>query len=112
MIHLKTKDTGLCVGSRIEKRSPVAWVSIAVLGLLTGCGQHTTLNEKQSGQSPNFWGRAMGWFAMAQVDILDYLPEDHPDRARLIEIVDNDPKGTGPFIWASMEYEKYTKVKH
>ncbi|MFH2115696.1 MAG: glycoside hydrolase family 88 protein [Spirochaetota bacterium] len=27
-----------------------------------------------SGCSPHFWGRAMGWYCMALVDILDYLP--------------------------------------
>lgn len=43
--------------------------------------------NKETGQSPNFWGRAMGWFAMAQVDILDFIPEDHPDRPQLIQIV-------------------------
>ena len=28
------------------------------------------------GHSPNFWGRSTGWWFMAMVDILDYLPED------------------------------------
>ena len=27
-----------------------------------------------TGRSPNFWGRAMGWYAMALVDTLDYFP--------------------------------------
>lgn len=27
-----------------------------------------------TGCSPHFWGRAMGWYCMALVDILDYLP--------------------------------------
>ncbi|TAM95283.1 MAG: glycoside hydrolase family 88 protein [Chitinophagaceae bacterium] len=27
-----------------------------------------------TGDSPNFWSRAMGWYAMALVDALDYLP--------------------------------------
>jgi unsaturated rhamnogalacturonyl hydrolase len=31
-----------------------------------------------SGCSPNFWGRAMGWYMMALVDVLDYFPQDHP----------------------------------
>lgn len=38
----------------------------------------------QSGQSPNVWGRAMGWYAMALVDVLDYVPADHPQRAKLV----------------------------
>jgi unsaturated rhamnogalacturonyl hydrolase len=33
----------------------------------------------QTGTSPNFWGRALGWYAMAIVDVLDYLPGIHPD---------------------------------
>ncbi|HEV7684122.1 MAG TPA: glycoside hydrolase family 88 protein [Pyrinomonadaceae bacterium] len=40
-----------------------------------------------TGRSPQFWGRAMGWYAMALVDVLDYFPEDHPQRARLIAIL-------------------------
>ena len=27
------------------------------------------------GHSPNFWGRSVGWYLMAIVDILDYIPE-------------------------------------
>jgi len=37
--------------------------------------------------SAEFWGRAMGWFGMATVDILDALPKDHPQRAQLIAVV-------------------------
>ena len=28
--------------------------------------------NKQTGQSPHFWGRALGWYAMALVDSLDF----------------------------------------
>ncbi len=38
----------------------------------------------QTGQSPNFWGRAVGWYAMALVDVLDYFPTNHPARPKLI----------------------------
>jgi unsaturated rhamnogalacturonyl hydrolase len=40
--------------------------------------------DKESGCSPHFWGRAMGWFAMALVDILDYFPKEHKDRPELV----------------------------
>lgn len=40
--------------------------------------------DKQTGLSPNFWGRSMGWYGMAMVDVLDYLPQNHPGRTRLI----------------------------
>ncbi|MCR5362572.1 MAG: glycoside hydrolase family 88 protein [Bacteroidales bacterium] len=29
----------------------------------------------KDGHSPNFWGRSVGWYLMAMVDILDYIPE-------------------------------------
>ncbi|GAB4018533.1 hypothetical protein GCM10028773_18510 [Spirosoma koreense] len=41
----------------------------------------------QTGQSPNFWSRAMGWYAMALVDVLDYVPATHPRRGELIAIL-------------------------
>lgn len=34
--------------------------------------------NQETGQSPGFWGRALGWYAMALVDVLDYIPMDHP----------------------------------
>ncbi|MCL6591085.1 MAG: glycoside hydrolase family 88 protein [Firmicutes bacterium] len=40
----------------------------------------------QTGCSPHFWGRAMGWYAMAVVDALDYLPVEHPKRGEIIGI--------------------------
>jgi unsaturated rhamnogalacturonyl hydrolase len=38
----------------------------------------------QTGCSPNFWGRAMGWYAMALVDVLDNFPKEHPKRKQLV----------------------------
>lgn len=40
--------------------------------------------DTATGLSPNFWGRAVGWYLMAAVDVLDDLPRNHPDRAALI----------------------------
>jgi unsaturated rhamnogalacturonyl hydrolase len=40
-----------------------------------------------TGRSPHFWGRAMGWYAMALVDTLDNFPPDHPQRGALIAIL-------------------------
>ncbi len=40
-----------------------------------------------SGRSPEVWNRAMGWYAMALVDILDLFPEKHPQRGELIRIL-------------------------
>jgi len=43
--------------------------------------------DSATGLSPNFWGRADGWYLMAAMDVLDYLPADHPDRAALVATV-------------------------
>jgi len=43
--------------------------------------------DPKTGCSPNYWGRAMGWYAMALVDVLDYLPLDHPGRIKILEIL-------------------------
>jgi unsaturated rhamnogalacturonyl hydrolase len=43
--------------------------------------------DKTTGRAPMFWGRAIGWYAMAIVDVLDFLPRDHPKRPELIAIL-------------------------
>tara|TARA_R110002049_G_scaffold287626_1_gene469770 strand:- start:11107 stop:12354 length:1248 start_codon:yes stop_codon:yes gene_type:complete len=40
--------------------------------------------DKKTGTSPHFWSRAMGWYGMAMVDVMDFLPEDHPGHERII----------------------------
>jgi len=42
--------------------------------------------DKDTGLSPNFWGRSMGWFVMALVDVIEYFPQNHPGRETLIQI--------------------------
>ncbi|WP_324757116.1 glycoside hydrolase family 88/105 protein [Sphingobacterium thalpophilum] len=41
----------------------------------------------QTGQSPNFWGRSIGWYYMAVIDVLDDLPARHPRRPALIQLL-------------------------
>ncbi|OAQ37913.1 glucuronyl hydrolase [Pedobacter psychrophilus] len=43
--------------------------------------------DKTTGNSPNFWGRAMGWYGMALVDVLENFPTDHPKRQELIDVL-------------------------
>jgi unsaturated rhamnogalacturonyl hydrolase len=43
-----------------------------------------TWADKTTGASSNFWGRAIGWYAMALVDVLDYFPKDHPARPEIV----------------------------
>jgi len=42
--------------------------------------------DPETGQSSNFWGRGMGWYGMALVDVLDFIPLDHPGRDSIIAI--------------------------
>jgi len=43
--------------------------------------------NKETGQSPNFWGRAIGWWFMALVDVLDFVPQNHPQRSELLRMI-------------------------
>jgi unsaturated rhamnogalacturonyl hydrolase len=40
--------------------------------------------DKTTGLSPEVWARAMGWYAMALVDVLDWMPKDHLQRRSLV----------------------------
>lgn len=42
--------------------------------------------DKSSGQSAHAWGRAMGWYCMAVVETLPFIPEDTPGRDELLDI--------------------------
>ncbi len=48
--------------------------------------------NKETGQSPHHWGRAMGWYACALVDTLDHI-ENTSDRDVLIKMVQNLAEG-------------------
>jgi unsaturated rhamnogalacturonyl hydrolase len=41
-----------------------------------------------TGLSQYFWGRAVGWYVMAIVDVLDHLPQEHAGRSDLIAILE------------------------
>ena len=43
--------------------------------------------NKETGTSLNFWGRGMGWYAMALVDVLDYFPKEHAKYDSIVAIV-------------------------
>lgn len=48
--------------------------------------------NKETGVSPHFWGRALGWYGMAMVDALDYFPAKHPGRDSIIAILNRFAK--------------------
>ncbi|RDE27565.1 glycoside hydrolase family 88/105 protein [Parageobacillus thermoglucosidasius] len=69
-IHMKDPKTGLLYHAWDEKRE-TPWSNSA-----TGC-------------SPEFWGRSIGWYGAALVEMLELLPENHVGRKELIESLRN-----------------------
>lgn len=59
--------------------------------------------DKETGLSHHFWGRSVGWWYMALVDVLDFVPKNHPNRQALIDMVrglaDNIPNFQHDGIW-------------
>ena len=45
----------------------------------------------ETGCSPNFWSRSMGWYVMAMVDVLDYMPEGE-NREMLLKMLKRTAK--------------------
>lgn len=43
--------------------------------------------DPDTGRSPNYWGRSIGWWFMALVDCLDYIPPTHEGYARIVGYV-------------------------
>lgn len=43
--------------------------------------------EPFKGCSPEFWARGMGWYFAALVDVLEFMPREHPDRAAVDSIL-------------------------
>ena len=44
-------------------------------------------SNDETGCSPHFWSRSIGWYLMAAIDVLDFLPEDHRNRNDVLAII-------------------------
>lgn len=49
--------------------------------------------NKETGCSPNLWSRSIGWYAVALVDVLDYLPQNQQGREEILAIIDTLAQG-------------------
>jgi len=71
--------------------------------------------DKVSGHSANYWARSIGWYAMACVDLLDFLPKDHADRAQIIHVLKTVIDGMLPYrdtvsnVWYQVVNMQQTK---
>lgn len=52
----------------------------------TGLFRHIWHEQPNSYAQSTFWARGNGWAQAAIVDVLEFLPEDHPDREELVAI--------------------------
>ena len=43
--------------------------------------------DKDTGLSKHTWGRALGWYVMAMIEVLDVLPEDYARRGEVIALL-------------------------
>lgn len=70
----QNKETGLLVQGYNETRSEF-WA------------------DPQTGLSKSYWGRGLGWYSVGLIEVLEYLPEHHPKKDRVIEIFRNLMQG-------------------
>jgi unsaturated rhamnogalacturonyl hydrolase len=70
--HARDASTGLLYHGWSE--NPTNAESVDWANPVTGC-------------SPSFWARAMGWYIMGLVDVLDYFPPAHPKYPQLVAIL-------------------------
>jgi unsaturated rhamnogalacturonyl hydrolase len=49
--------------------------------------------DSVKGHAPEFWGRGIGWYAMALVDCLDIMPTDHSNRPQMLSILNDLAEG-------------------
>ncbi len=54
-------------------------------------------SDINTGLSPHFWSRSIGWYLMAVIDVLDFTRENHPKRDVLVSIVKNLSSAVLPF---------------
>ena len=57
----------------------------------------STWADQKTHHSAEFWGRAMGWYGMAIIDVLEVLPANHPKRAQLIAVLQDLIKGLAKY---------------
>jgi unsaturated rhamnogalacturonyl hydrolase len=54
-------------------------------------------SDDVTGRSPHFWSRAIGWYAIALVEVPGFMPDGHPGRQQLKEILNRVAAGIQKF---------------
>jgi unsaturated rhamnogalacturonyl hydrolase len=71
--HFTDKKTGLVYQCWDESKQ-IAWAN------------------PETGTSPTIWGRGIGWYMMALVEVLDYYPKNHPKQQELVSYLNEISK--------------------
>lgn len=61
-------------------------------GLMYHAYDHTKKeiwSDMETGCSPCFWGRAIGWYLAGIIDMLDYIPDTYNGKKEIIDILNN-----------------------
>ncbi|WP_140484924.1 glycoside hydrolase family 105 protein [Flavobacterium sp. GSA192] len=53
--------------------------------------------NKETGTAPHIWLRALGWYGMALVDVLDYFPKNHPKQKQLVAYLNELASGVSKY---------------
>lgn len=53
--------------------------------------------NKETGTAPHIWLRALGWYGMALVDVLDYFPKEHPKQKVLVAYLNELANGVSKY---------------
>ncbi len=72
-----------------------------------GLFAHTVNTQNQETHVDYFWGRANGWCMMAAVELLDVMPENHPRRAEVLQLLRAHAEGvaqlqSGEGLWRQL----------
>jgi unsaturated rhamnogalacturonyl hydrolase len=84
-------------------------IQISARLFVPASGLYTHAWNAQAGddQPHYYWGRANGWCIMAMVELLDVLPENHPQREEILKLLRAHAKGlasvqSGQGLWHQM----------
>ncbi|MCD8482982.1 MAG: glycoside hydrolase family 88 protein [Verrucomicrobia bacterium] len=53
--------------------------------------------DPDTGKSPNVWSRAVGWYLMALVDTLEFVPENTPEHLALVDVLQKTVQAILPY---------------
>lgn len=51
------------------------------------CSKEAEWADPETGLSPEFWGRSIGWVPVAILDELDFIPQNHPKYQEMCQLV-------------------------